>query len=70
MFEGLGRWTPAPPAVLGWLLSLHAAPRLLSLGCADGGKEPSGKKPLSEKKLVRLLPGKGLVPSVLLTGLL
>lgn len=53
MFEGLGRWTPSPRAVLGWLLPQRAAPKLLSLGCADGTKEPSRKKPLSEKKLKR-----------------
>ncbi|KAM7126347.1 mitochondrial ribosome-associated GTPase 2 isoform 1-T3 [Molossus nigricans] len=53
VFEGLGRWPPSPRAVLGWLLPQRAAPRLLSLGCADGAQEPSRKKPLSEKKLKR-----------------
>lgn len=67
-FEGLGRWTLSPQAVLGRLLLQHAFPKLLSLGCADCAKEPSRKKLLSEKKLVRLLTGKELVRSFPLTG--
>uniref|UniRef100_A0A8C3VLC1 Mitochondrial ribosome-associated GTPase 2 n=1 Tax=Catagonus wagneri TaxID=51154 RepID=A0A8C3VLC1_9CETA len=55
--EGMGRWTPWAPAVPGpgRLLPLHAAPRLLSVGCARRAKhqEPPGKKLLSEKKLKR-----------------
>lgn len=52
-FEGLGRWTLSPQAILGRLLLQHAFPKLLSLGCADCAKEPSRKKLLSEKKLKR-----------------
>lgn len=68
VLEGLGRWTLAPQAALGRLLLQHTAPRLLSLSSADCAKEPSRKKLLSEKKLVRLLTGKELIRSFPLTG--
>ncbi|XP_047709406.1 mitochondrial ribosome-associated GTPase 2 isoform X3 [Prionailurus viverrinus] len=53
VFGGVGRWTRVAPGQLPW----HAPPRLLSASCADLSKhqEPPGKKPLSEKKLVRFL---------------
>lgn len=59
--ESPGRWPLAPQAVLGRLLLQRTAPRLLSLSYADCAKEPSRKKLLSEKKLVRLLTGKELI---------
>lgn len=49
---GVGRWPLPARTVLG--------PRPLSVGCVDCAtrQEPSGKKVLSEKKLVRLLTGR------------
>lgn len=53
MFEDVLKWAPS---ILGpsQLLPLQASCRLLSVGIVDHAKhrEPSGKKPLSEKKLV------------------
>lgn len=68
VLEGLRRWTRAPQAALGRLLLQRTAPRLLSLSYADCTKEPSRKKLLSEKKLVRLLTGKELIQNLPLTG--
>ncbi|XP_063490109.1 mitochondrial ribosome-associated GTPase 2 isoform X3 [Symphalangus syndactylus] len=59
VFEGVGHWALSTRAGLkpSRLLPQQAFPRLLSVGCADLARhqELPGKKPLSEKKLVRLL---------------
>lgn len=64
--EGVRRWTPWARAVPGpgRLFPVHAPSRLLLVGCAHRAKhqEPSGKKLLSEKKLVSHCP-EGMCPS-------
>lgn len=67
--EGLWHWTLPAGLAFGpsWLLPQQAAPRPLSVGCADHAKNPKppGKRLLSEKKLVRLLNPR--LPSAILT---
>ncbi|XP_008841455.1 mitochondrial ribosome-associated GTPase 2 isoform X2 [Nannospalax galili] len=57
VLKSLMKWAPSTWTGLepGRLLPLQGSSRLLSVGCADHTKhqEPSGKKPLSEKKLKR-----------------
>ncbi|XP_011929717.1 PREDICTED: mitochondrial ribosome-associated GTPase 2 [Cercocebus atys] len=64
VFEDVGHWALSTRAVLepSRRLPQQASPRLLSVGRADHAKrqELPGKKPLSEKKLVRLLESEQL----------